>query len=96
MSAGDIGCTVKLKSTRTGDTLAPAGSHTVISPMVFPEPRYRAAVRAVNQADEEKLGELLNKARYEDPTCWSSTPRSSNRPSYRDRASCISRYCATR
>ena len=36
--------------------------------MVFPEPRYRAAVRAVNQADEEKLGELLNKARYEDPT----------------------------
>lgn len=68
MSTGDIGCTVKLKSTRTGDTLAPAGSHTVISPMVFPEPRYRAAVRAVNQADEEKLGELLNKARYEDPT----------------------------
>ena len=68
MSAGDIGCTVKLKSTRTGDTLAPAGSHTVISPMVFPEPRYRAAVRAVNQADKEKLGELLNKARYEDPT----------------------------
>ena len=68
MSAGDIGCTVKLKSTRTGDTLAPAGSHTVISPMVFPEPRYRTAVRAVNQADEEKLGELLNKARYEDPT----------------------------
>lgn len=68
MSAGDIGCTVKLKSTRTGDTLAPAGSHTVISPMVFPEPRYRAAVRAVNQADEEKLGELLNKARYEDTT----------------------------
>ena len=68
MSAGDIGCTVKLKSTRTGDTLAPAGSHTAISPMVFPEPRYRAAVRAVNQADEEKLGELLNKARYEDPT----------------------------
>ncbi len=68
MSAGDIGCTVKLKSTRAGDTLAPAGSHTVISPMVFPEPRYRAAVRAVNQADEEKLGELLNKARYEDPT----------------------------
>ena len=68
MSAGDIGCTVKLKSTRTGDTLAPAGSHTVTSPLVFPEPRYRAAVRAVNQADEEKLGELLNKARYEDPT----------------------------
>lgn len=68
MSAGDIGCTVKLKNTRTGDTLASPGTHIVISPMVFPEPRYRAAVKAVNQADEEKLGELLNKARYEDPT----------------------------
>ena len=68
LNAGDIGCTVKLKSTRTGDTLAAAGSQTVISPMVFPEPRYRAAVRALNQADEEKLGELLNKAKYEDPT----------------------------
>ena len=36
--------------------------------MIFPEPRYRAAVKAINQADEEKLGELLNKAKYEDPT----------------------------
>lgn len=68
MTAGDIGCTVKLKNTRTGDTLAAAGSNTIISPMVFPEPRYRAAVKAVNQGDEEKLGELLNKAKYEDPT----------------------------
>ena len=68
MVAGDIGCTVKLKSTRTGDTLAAVGTHVVVSPMIFPEPRYRAAVRALNQADEEKLGELLNKAKYEDPT----------------------------
>lgn len=68
MTAGDIGCTVKLKSTRTGDTLSAPGSHVAISPMIFPEPRYRAAVKAVNQADEERLGELLNKAKYEDPT----------------------------
>ena len=68
LNAGDIGCTVKLKSTRTDDTLAAAGSQTVITPMVFPEPRYRTAVRALNQADDEKLGDLLNKAKYEDPT----------------------------
>ena len=68
LTAGDIGCTVKLKSTRTDDTLAAPGSHTIITPMVFPEPRYRTAVRAVNQADDEKLGDLLNKAKYEDPT----------------------------
>lgn len=68
LNAGDIGCTVKLKATRTGDTLAAPGNSTVISPMIFPEPRYRAAVRAVNQSDDEKLGEILNKAKYEDPT----------------------------
>jgi elongation factor G len=68
LNAGDIGCTVKLKATRTGDTLAAPGVTTVISPMVFPEPRYRAAVKAVNQSDDEKLGEILNKAKNEDPT----------------------------
>lgn len=68
MNAGDIGCTVKLKSTKTGDTLSVPGSNITISPMMFPEPRYRAAVKAKVQADDEKLGELLNKAKFEDPT----------------------------
>lgn len=68
MNAGDIGCTVKLKGTRTGDTLSAPGSNIVISPMIFPEPRYRAAVKARLQADDEKLGEQLNKAKFEDPT----------------------------
>ena len=68
MVAGDLGCTVKLKGTRTNDTLAGAASNIQVSPIVFPEPRYRAAVRAINQSDEEKLGDLLNKAKYEDPT----------------------------
>lgn len=68
MYAGDIGCTVKLKGTRTNDTLAAPASVVTVEPIVFPEPRYRAAVKAVNQSDEEKLGELLNKAKYEDPT----------------------------
>ncbi|MBR5866080.1 MAG: elongation factor G, partial [Alistipes sp.] len=35
---------------------------------VFPEPRYRAAVKAKEQNDEEKLGKLLNDAKFEDPT----------------------------
>ncbi len=66
--AGDLGCTVKLKATKTNDTLAVSASAPQISPIDFPEPRYRAAVRAVEQADEEKLGEMLNKAKYEDPS----------------------------
>ena len=68
LSAGDIGCTVKLKATRTNDTLAAAGAHVKVDPIVFPEPRYRAAVKAKEQGDEEKLGKLLNDIKYEDPT----------------------------
>ena len=68
LSAGDIGCAVKLKATRTNDTLAAAGAHVKVEPIVFPEPRYRAAVKAKEQGDEEKLGKLLNDAKYEDPT----------------------------
>ena len=68
LSAGDIGCTVKLKATRTNDTLAVAGAHVKVDPIVFPEPRYRAAVKAKEQGDEEKLGKLLNDIKYEDPT----------------------------
>ena len=68
LSAGDIGCTVKLKGTRTNDTLAAAAAPVTIEPIVFPEPRYRAAVKCKEQGDEEKLGKLLNDAKYEDPT----------------------------
>ena len=68
LSAGDIGCTVKLKGTRTNDTLAAPSTPVTIEPIVFPDPRYRAAIKAKEQNDEEKLGKLLNDAKYEDPT----------------------------
>ncbi len=68
LSAGDIGCTVKLKGTRTNDTLAAPSAVVAVEPIVFPEPRYRAAVKAKDQSNEEKLGKLLLDARFEDPT----------------------------
>ena len=68
LSAGDIGCTVKLKGTRTNDTLAAPSTPVACEPIVFPEPRYRAAVKAKEQNDEEKLGKILNDVKYEDPT----------------------------
>lgn len=68
MVAGDIGCTVKLKGSRTNDTLCLPSVPIIIEPIVFPEPRYRAAIRAIKSSDDEKLGELLNRAKYEDPT----------------------------
>lgn len=68
LMAGDIGCTVKIKGIRTNDTLASPGVSRKIAAIKFPEPRYRVAVKAKNNADEEKLGEALNRAHYEDPT----------------------------
>lgn len=38
LAAGDIGCTVKLKGTRTNDTLSAPGTPVTIDPIVFPEP----------------------------------------------------------
>ena len=68
MMAGDIGCTVKLKGTRTNQTLATPGSNIEIEPIRFPDPRFRVAVKAVKTGEDEKLGELLNRANFEDPT----------------------------
>ncbi|MEG1760089.1 MAG: elongation factor G [Alistipes sp.] len=68
LTAGDIGCTIKLKGTRTNDTLAAPATLVTVDRIVFPEPRYRAAVKVKEQADEEKLGKLMNDAKYEDPT----------------------------
>jgi elongation factor G len=68
MFAGDIGCTVKLKGTKTSDTLCAPNAVVAIEPITFPEPKYRTAVRALKQGDDEKLGEILNKLSFEDPT----------------------------
>lgn len=66
--AGDIGCTVKLKDTKYNHTLTTKESGTQYIPMTFPAPRHRVAVKAVNETDDEKVGELLNRIKYEDPT----------------------------
>ena len=68
LSAGDIGCTVKLKGTKANDTLSAPAEVVTIEPIVFPEPRYRAAIKCKEQGDEEKLGKILNDAKNEDPT----------------------------
>lgn len=68
MCAGDIGCTVKLKNVRVNHTLNGVGSSWKINLIGFPQSRYRCAVKAKNSADDEKLGELLNRANFDDPT----------------------------
>jgi len=66
--AGDIGATVKLKDTRTGNTLNAKGCEYDFKEIKYPEPRYRRAIKAKSEADEEKLSEILTRMHEEDPT----------------------------
>lgn len=67
LNAGDLGCTVKLKGVKTNNTLA-SGSDETIIPISFPPSRFQTAVRPKEKANEEKLGELLQRAMFEDPS----------------------------
>ena len=66
--SGDIGATLKLKHTETNDTLYKSGKPMTIKPIVYPEPRIRRSIKAVNNRDEEKLVEVLKKLSSQDPT----------------------------
>lgn len=66
--AGDIGATVKLKDTRTGNTLNAKGVEYDFKAIEYPAPKYRRAIRAASEADDEKLSEILTRMHEEDPT----------------------------
>ncbi|NTW31322.1 MAG: elongation factor G [Bacteroidetes bacterium] len=67
--AGDIGASIKLKDVHTNNTINSTKNAGVeIEPIVYPEPKFRTAVRAKNQGDDEKLGGILRIVREEDPT----------------------------
>lgn len=68
LRVGDIGCTLKLKSTATGHTLNGKGTTGNVQPIPFPVSRIRAAIVSKNKQDEEKLSEVLQEIRQEDPT----------------------------
>ncbi|MBQ7575536.1 MAG: elongation factor G [Bacteroidales bacterium] len=68
LNAGDLGCTVKLKTVKTDQTLNQPGYDKVEPPVEFPQSKYRAAIKAKDEKDEEKLGEALNRLSAEDPT----------------------------
>jgi elongation factor G len=68
LSAGDIGCTVKLKNTKTNHTLTSPDASYVFGKIPFPEPKFRTAIRPLSEGDDEKLGEALSRMSQEDPT----------------------------
>ena len=66
--AGDIGCTVKLKDVKTGNTLNAKDCEHRFNFIKYPNPKFTRAIRAVNEADTEKMMAALNRMRQEDPT----------------------------
>lgn len=66
--AGDIGCTVKLRAAKTNVTLCQPGTDIAFEHIEFPKSKFRTAIKAKEQKDEEKMTEALNKMSAEDPT----------------------------
>ena len=68
LRAGDIGCTVKLKDVKTGNTLNGKDCENRFNFIKYPNPKYSRAIKPVNEADTEKMMAILNRMREEDPT----------------------------
>ncbi|MDR1611054.1 MAG: elongation factor G [Candidatus Symbiothrix sp.] len=68
LHAGDIGATVKLKDVNTGNTLNARGIDNRFNFIKYPNSKYRRAIKAVNEADSEKMMEIIGRMRAEDPT----------------------------
>lgn len=68
LHAGDIGATVKLKDVNTGNTLNAKGVDNRFDFIKYPNSKYRRAIKAVNEADSEKMMEIISRMRAEDPT----------------------------
>ena len=68
LDAGDIGCTVKLKDVKTGNTLNGKGVEQRFNFIKYPNPKYSRAIKAANAQDTEKMMAALLKMRQEDPT----------------------------
>ena len=66
--AGDIGCTVKLKDVKTGNTLNAKDAENRFNFIKYPNPKYTRAVRAQNEAETEKMMNALWRMHEEDPT----------------------------
>jgi len=66
--AGDIGCSVKLKDVRTGNTLVGKDCDYAFDLVKYPEPRYIRSVKAESESDSEKMMSAIQKMAQEDPT----------------------------
>ena len=65
---GDIVAVVGLKHSTTGDTLCDPAQPVILESMTFPAPVISVAVEPKTKADQDKLGNGLQKLSDEDPT----------------------------
>lgn len=68
LNAGDIGCAVKLKDVKTGNTLNGKDCENRFDFIKYPNSKFSRAIKAVNEGETEKLMAALLKMRQEDPT----------------------------
>lgn len=68
LCAGDIGCTVKLKDVKTGNTLNGKDVEQRFDFIKYPNSKYSRSIKAVNSSETEKLMAAMIKMRQEDPT----------------------------
>ncbi len=66
--AGDIAACVGLKSVTTGDTLCDEANPIVLESIDFPAPVISVAIEPKTKADQDKLGNAMQKLSQEDPT----------------------------
>ena len=68
IGAGEIVAAVGLKATTTGDTLAVESAPIRLESMLFPDPVISVAIEPKTKADQDKLGQGLQRLAEEDPT----------------------------
>jgi elongation factor G len=66
--SGDIAAMVGLRNTSTGDSLADEKKPILLESLEFPEPVINLAVEPKSKADQDKLGQGLQRLAEEDPT----------------------------
>jgi elongation factor G len=66
--AGDVCAVTKLTRAETGDTLSDKEVPLVLRPWTMPEPLFPVAVQARTKADEDRLGQGLQRLAAEDPS----------------------------
>lgn len=66
--AGDIGATIGLKESYTGDTLCDATDQILLEDITFPEPVISVAIEPKTTVDQDRMADALQKLAEEDPT----------------------------